>query len=265
MFQIPDNSEPQRLDPLDLQRIQTDQPPVLVVGMHNSGTSILTEILHKNGIFFGANMHHFESYFFSNFINDRLILGGGGNWAQLPLLSEEDVLGFADTVGPFIKKHWIADYLQWGYDGKSPWGIKDPRLCILLPLYLKIFPDARVIHIRRDPNDVAASLSAKYKAGVGVLPDFEHWRALTNAYTQRVLDYANQCRSYIELSYEEFCREPEPLARDLFQKLDLPYTDHASRLLKKVTPSRIGSYQRMIEAQNHPLRSRFKAWLSKLR
>ncbi|MCJ7734698.1 MAG: sulfotransferase, partial [Anaerolineales bacterium] len=168
-----------------IQSLKGNQRPVLVVGMHNSGTSILTEILHKNGIFFGANMQHFESNFFSIFINDRIILGGKGNWAKLPLMSVDEVLSFESSVGPFIKAHWVADYLQWGYDGKSHWGIKDPRLCVLLPLYLKFFPEATVIHIRRNPDDVAASLTGKFKTGVGILDDFAHWKMLTEAYTER--------------------------------------------------------------------------------
>ena len=256
---LPDNSNLPELKPTDLQRIEPKQQPVLVVGMHNSGTSILTEILHENGIFFGANMQHYESYFFSNFINDRVILGGGGNWAKLPLMSEKDVLAFEASIGPFIKKHWIADYLQWGYDGISPWGIKDPRLCVLLPLYLKVFPGARVVHIRRNPNDIAASLTGKFKAGVGVLNDLNHWKELTEAYTQRVLDHSDQCASYHEIQYEDLCTQPNDHAKDLFSFLSLPFTPRAEKLLAKVTPDRIGSYERWQESKNHPLRFKIKS------
>lgn len=260
---LPDDSDLPDLDPNILGRLKGEQQPVLVVGMHNSGTSILTEILHENGIFFGANMHHYESYFFSNFINDRVVLGGGGNWAKLPLMSEEEVLQFEDSVGPFIKTHWIADYLQWGYDGKSPWGIKDPRLCVLLPLYIKVFPGARVVHIRRNPNDIAASLTGKFKAGVGVLNDFDHWKELTEAYTQRVLDYSDQCVSYYELQYEDLCNQPNDQAKDLFNFLALPFTPRAEKLLSKVTPDRIGSYERWQESKKHPIRTKLKSLFGK--
>ncbi len=251
------------LDPHSLQSLSAPQNPVLVVGMHNSGTSILTEILHKNGIFFGANMDHYESYFFSNFINDRLILGGKGNWAKLPLMSEEEVLSYEKTLGPFILKHWLVDYLQWGYDGRSSWGIKDPRLCVLLPLYLRIFPNAKVIHIRRSLEDIAASLTSKYKAGVGVLNDFEHWKALAEAYTQRVLRFASDCDTYHEITYEDFCTQPKEITQQLFNVLSLFFTPSTEKLLKKVTPTRIGSYQRWQEANKHPWRSRLKSLFNK--
>jgi hypothetical protein len=261
---LPRNTDLPNLDAGSLSSLKGSQQPVLVVGMHNSGTSILTEILHKNGIFFGANMHHHESYFFSNFINDRMILGGGGNWAKLPLMSEEEVLSYTDTVGPFIQKHWVADYLQWGYDGKSQWGIKDPRLCILLPMYLEIFPKAKVIHIRRNINDIAASLTMKYKEGVGVLDDFEQWKELAEAYTQRVLDYSGICFSYYEINYEELCIEPETQIKALLNHLELPFTNKLYPILSKVTTSRIGSYQRFLDAKKHPWRSNIKAFIKKV-
>jgi hypothetical protein len=224
---------------------------------------MLTEILHKSGVFFEVNMNHHESHFFSSFINNRIIMGGGDRWAKLPIMSVEEVLTFTDLAGKLIKNHWLADYLQWGYDGVSPWGIKDPRICVLLPLYLKIFPRAVVIHIRRMPEDVAASLSGKYKEGTGVLNDFHHWKTLTEAYTQRVLDHADDCFAYYELSYETFCKNPEPLARELFRFVDLPFTADTLQLLEEVSPDRIGSYQRMLETRRNPFKVKIRSWFSK--
>lgn len=219
-------------------------PPVLVVGMHNSGTSILAEVLHRSGVFLGANMPHHESFFFSVLINDRLIMGEQQGWARLPLMPVDQVMQYRDTAGEFARRHWIADYLQYGYDGKSPWGIKDPRLCVLLPMYLDLFPGARVVHIRRNPDDVAASLCRRRKYGVGKLDDFEHWKQLTLAYTGRVLEYAEQAVAYHELEYDAFCTRSEEITRELFAFLALDFTSDTEKLLEKVTPSRIGSYRK---------------------
>jgi hypothetical protein len=62
-----------------------------------------------------------------------------------------------------FKEYWEDYYTECGYNGKSKWGFKDPRLCVVLPLYLKLFPKAQVVHIRRNPNDVAASLGKRKK------------------------------------------------------------------------------------------------------
>lgn len=241
------------------------QAPILIVGMHNSGTSILAEILHKSGVFLGNNMDHYESHFFSIYVNDLLIMGGGNNWAKLPILSMEKVMSFKNTVGPFIKKHWVADYLQWGYDNASKWGIKDPRLCVLMPLYLEIFPEATVIHIRRNPDDVAASLCKRTKRGVGMLDDFEHWKQLTQAYIERVIEYSSRVHAYHELKYEEFCTTSETIVRDLFKFLDIPFTNHTNKLLSKVSPSRIGSFERYRERKGNSFKTAAKSLLQRFR
>jgi hypothetical protein len=227
----------------------SQRAPVLVVGMHNSGTSILTKLLHESGVFFAASMQHHESRFFSIFVNDLLVLGGSDNWAKLPLMSVDEVMAFRETVGPFIERHWIAEYLQWGYDGTSPWGIKDPRLCILLPLYLAIFPEARVVHIRRNSNDIAASLHERERIRGGLDRSFEHWQRLNSEYVCRVIECSSRCHAYYEVEYEALCTAPHETFKRVLAFLDLPFTDHTQSLLTKVTPSRIGSYQRLQQGQ----------------
>ncbi len=217
--------------------------PVLVLGMHNSGTSILAEILHKSGLFLGANMAHYESYFFSIFINNNLLMGGGSNWAQMPIMSIEKVKAFSDRVKSYIKQLWVLDYLRCGYDGESAWGFKDPRLCVLLPLYLDIFPNSKVVHIKRNPNDVAASLCKKKKLGVGQVDNFDYWKKLTLQHVERVLECKNSCQSYYELSYENLCLDSEKTVLRLFNFLDLHFTQETKSLLKKIHKKAIGSYR----------------------
>ena len=53
---------------------------------------MLAQILHHSGCFLANNAAHCESHFFSLFINDRLIMGGGTAWAELPVITVEQVL-----------------------------------------------------------------------------------------------------------------------------------------------------------------------------
>lgn len=217
-------------------------PPVLILGMHNSGTTMLAEILHRCGLFLGNNAAHCESHFFTLFINDRLIMGGGDAWARLPILSVEEVLRDRDVIRRLILDNWRMDYVQWGYDGFGPWGIKDPRLCVVLPLYLDVFPDARLLLIRRNPDDIAASLAHRYKPGVGVKNDPAHWRQLTLAHLQRVEQCAQGRSDYYEVAYEELCRDPITVARPLFEYLRLPFNQRAEDTLGQIVRSdRIGT------------------------
>jgi len=111
----------------------------------------------------------------------ELVLGGEGRWAELPLPSIEEVLARAPAARARIEARWLARYRALGYDGVSPWGFEDPRSCAILPLYLAIFPGARVLHIVRSADDVAASLARKHKRGVDTLRDADHWRRLARA------------------------------------------------------------------------------------
>jgi hypothetical protein len=226
---------------LPWESVSEPPPPVLVLGMHNSGTTMLAQILHHSGLFLANNAAHCESHFFSLFINDRLIMGGGTAWAQVPIMTVEQVLARREVVEPLVRQYWRMDYIQWGYDGCGPWGIKDPRLCVVLPLYLEMFPAARLLLIRRDPDDVAASLAHRSKPGVGVKNDPQHWKSLTVAHLERVEQYA-QGRPYLEVEYERLCREPVSAAEPVFQFLELPYDQRArERVRATVKTDRIGT------------------------
>ena len=216
-------------------------PPVLVLGMHNSGTTMLAQILHRSGLCLANNAAHCESHFFSLFINDRLIMGGGTAWAQFPIMTVEQVLARRDMIEPLVKQNWRMDYIQWGYNGGGPWGIKDPRLCVLLPLYLELFPGAKLLLIRRDPDDVAASLAHRHKPGVGVKNEPQHWKSLTLAHIERVEQYSKD-HPFLEVAYERLCREPVPTAERVFQFLELPYDPCArERVCAIVKTDRIGT------------------------
>jgi hypothetical protein len=219
-------------------------PPILVLGMHNSGTSILAKVMHKSGVFMGNNMAHCESHFFSEFINDKLIMGGEDRWAKLPIMNVEEIKSHESKVKEIIKKGWIYDYMQWGYNGVSRWGIKDPRLCVLIPLYLDIFPESKIVHIRRDPKDVAASLSQKYKKGVGLLDDPSHWFRLTREYNTRVEEFSGKAKSYYDLKYEDLCKKTQSVISSLFTRLELKISDQSQQLIETMHTDSIGSYKR---------------------
>jgi hypothetical protein len=164
------------------------------------------------------------------------------------MMPVEEVEALEPIVAEFARKHWLADYIRAGYDGHSPWGFKDPRLCILLPLYLKIFPDAKVVQIRRNPNDIAASLTRRPKPGQGIQTDVNFWHELTAAYSDRVEEYAPKFKHHHVLSYEELCTDPKNVIKPLLEFLELPQENATPEILGKLSPKRIGSHQRYLKS-----------------
>jgi hypothetical protein len=147
--------------------------PVIFIGMHRSGTSMLGRLLEDLGMFFGAlKDENNEALFFQN-LNEWLLSQCGGRW---------------DNPAPFNKYFWRSDEaVKWtelyirnllasprsiqflgarfafrGIGGLSmPWGWKDPRNTFTLPIWLRIFPEAKVVSIERNGVDVAQSLRVR--------------------------------------------------------------------------------------------------------
>ena len=207
--------------------------PVIVLGMHHSGTSILAEVLHRHGVFMHANMRHFESRFFTSTVNNRAVMGGGGNWAANPIMPVDAVLAKLDDVRKLIEKKAYRRYADAGYDGRSRWGFKDPRTCVVLPLYLKLYPNARLLHIVRDEEDVASSLARSNKKGVGVKPDPAFWAELWRQHVGRAREYGRRHPHYYEFRYEDFCQRPVEVARPIFAYLELPFSAAAERFVRQ--------------------------------
>jgi len=218
-------------EPMTNSSARLRDDPVIVLGMHHSGTSILAEILHRSGVFMQANMRHHESKFFVE-INDELVLGGGANWAKLPIMPVAELMSKLEAVRHRVEKKGLQKYLEAGYDGVSRWGFKDPRTCVTLPLYLEIFRNAQLLHIVRNENDVAVSLSANEKKGVGRNADLQFWQELQRQYVERVREYGWRHKSYFEFRYEDFCLRPVEVMQNVFEFLGVPFTDMTEEFLK---------------------------------
>lgn len=135
---------------------------VLVLGMHRSGTSVTIEILSRLGCWIGdppdligASEYnprgHFELRAAVEFDN-VVLLQAGGTWDNPPAVESIEVL--ASTLRPDIDR-WFGD--------RSPLAFKDPRLCLILPIWLAALTrfDVRIVHLLRDPHAVARSLVAR--------------------------------------------------------------------------------------------------------
>jgi len=152
------------------------RPPVILIGMHRSGTSLMTRVLARMGLFVGAERDPNEEALFFLRINRWLVRQAGGAWDRpapvLDLLAHRDVRRLAhEHVERLMRSPKAASYLglhqYLRHRGirriDAPWGWKDPRNTFTLPLWLDLFPDARVIHVCRHGVDVARSLLVRHQ------------------------------------------------------------------------------------------------------
>lgn len=141
------------------------QQPVLIVGMHRSGTSMVARALNDAGVYMGAIRDHNGEAFYGVDLNDRMLELAGGSWWDLPRKVDLDevMVGFESDLSSkdLYQAHLKSPSgrsLSLGFQHSGLWGLKDPRLSLTLPWWLKKFPKAKVVWVLRDEDEIVQSL-----------------------------------------------------------------------------------------------------------
>ena len=148
--------------------------PIVVIGMHRSGTRLLADILTRLGVFMGADRQgDSESVTFMR-INEAIFHQCATFWSEpLPVhivLAQPEHVDRIAALAREALAAALADYV--GASGWSPasppeetppFGWKDPRSTFTLPVWRRVFPRLRTIHIVRHGVDVAASLARRHR------------------------------------------------------------------------------------------------------
>lgn len=148
--------------------------PIIIIGMHRSGTSMITNMLRELGLFIGWELESNNEAIFFLERNEKILNACNGSWDN-PMVIEylinhsemEDKV--TDRLIKELSSFQILSYLgpklylkyKSVFKLDFPWGWKDPRNTVLLPLWLNIFPRAKIIHIYRNGIDVAQSLATR--------------------------------------------------------------------------------------------------------
>lgn len=155
---------------IDTTRVEANISAMLVLGMHRSGTSALARVLNLMGAYVGESEDLMPPHAQDN---------PTGYWERRELVIAHDdffeTAGHAwDRVSGFDLKALDAD-LQRKLARRvrqvvanqashgTPWLVKDPRLCLLLPIWLEAAPDAACIVVVRDPREIAASMRESHR------------------------------------------------------------------------------------------------------
>ena len=140
--------------------MSTNPPPcVIVLGMHRSGTSLLSGSLEAAGLYLGKvnnaapfNRNGNKENEAIRSLNDALLAKGGAAWNAPP----QDQLQWERSDRERAKA-LIQPYL----DTNRPWGFKDPRTLWTVEGWLRLLPNARLIGVFRHPSLVVRSLVAR--------------------------------------------------------------------------------------------------------
>lgn len=144
---------------------------ICVLGPHRSGTSTITRALNLLGVFLGKekdlmqplpeNPEGFWERLDVYYLQDRILATLKRSWdATVPL--PENWIKKAEIRQ---LRQELVDLVRMNFTGQSLWAWKDPRTCLLLPLWKEVLAELgiglKVVFVVRNPLDVARSLEKR--------------------------------------------------------------------------------------------------------
>lgn len=180
---------------------------VCILGMHRSGTSAVTRALNLTGVYLGnpnklmaPNRYNPKGFWEHSgivHIHNKILDTFGYKWdTPKPL---PDKWWKKPSISPFKKQ--LKKIVQRDFANKKLWGWKDPRTCLILPLWQEILEELNIelsyVIIFRNPLDVAASL--KKRNNFTYAKSFKLWKL----YTKSALAYTENANR-IFLHYDKF-------------------------------------------------------------
>lgn len=255
--------------------------PIVVIGMHRSGTRLLVEILAKLGVFMGADRQADSESVVFLLINEGILHQCGAFWSEPMsahfMLAQPDIV---EQVAASARQALATQFEK--YAGPSGWhleagakalpefGWKDPRSTFTLPVWRQVFPSLRAIHIVRHGVDVAASLARRHAEALraatgesvpsaltvirdhalGVLSSRRGW-TLAEALTmwEQYVEKARQESAALgeralEVRYEDLLTQPERVIPALAQFCRVPVPGELTALLHGLERGRVFAFRR---------------------
>ena len=214
---IPASRRPLDVAPVPVSPAAAPPAQVFVLGMHRSGTSALARLLERLGLYAGGELDFAEpdeanprGYWERRDVwalNESTLRSLGSGW-NLPI--GLDLASMPDAV-----RAWFAERaakIVGRLDAEGPWVAKDPRSCLLFPLWRPLLRNPVAILIHRDPLAVARSLAARDGTPLGVgIALWEHYNRAALAATLGV----PRCL----VSFSELLADPVATARRLSAEL----------------------------------------------
>ena len=139
---------------------------VFILGMHRSGTSALARVLNLMGLYFGGeqvstgrnpeNRKGFWERRDVRTLNDTILFNADCDWDYVSAFNVDSLP--EERIDDY--RAAMADIVM-DMDAHRPWFLKEPRFCLLFPVWRAVLEMPFCIHIHRNPLEVAHSLKAR--------------------------------------------------------------------------------------------------------
>lgn len=215
---------------------------ICILGMHRSGTSAITRTVNLAGVYLGEDLlapqkdnpkGFWENKNIMEF-NDRVLESIGTSWDDVNKI--DPTINKLEMLDSF--KEELKTLVHNEFDGFNLWGWKDPRTCLLLPLWTEVLAELEIsvdfIIPIRNPIEVAESLSKRngFSHKKGIL--------LWYKYTLMALMYSRGFRR-VFVDYHKFLTNWQDEFSNIINILNLEWpsdrTKFESDVSEFVTPS----------------------------
>jgi len=206
----------ERLRSMPQATLRSDKP-VFIVGMPRSGTSLVEQILASHPAVHGAGELDFVYRVLLGTL-DMLHADFSVFPACLDNLTTAQIDGMAHVyLGPFLALKPDAARIT----------DKMPLNFLHLGLISLLFPEARIIHCRRDPMDTCLSCFLTYfNSGHEFKHNLEHLGHFYRLYERLMTHWKSVIDlPILDVSYEDVIADPEAQSRRMVQFLGLPWDD----------------------------------------
>jgi len=241
---FPSNSPDSNIRPMN-----TAPPPIMVVGVDRSGTTLLSLMLDSHS----RIAIPYESKFFMRYHNmpDQL-----GNLAEPEarralierMLNEPSVRQWGHTVAigdvELDRCTSLASSIDALYSaharacGKDIWGDKTPSYITSLHVLNALFPEARFIHIIRDGRDVASSLVQQWWGPNDFAEAMRYWHERVSC-ARKMLRMLPENR-FIEVRFEDLVANPRNTLESITTFLGLDFEEAMLDAYTRKASSRVG-------------------------
>jgi len=205
--------------------------PIIIAGMHRSGTSLTASILQQAGVFIGENLLPANAGNLQGYFEDAAFYKLHKNILAAQAI-DPDGWTTASQVEVPESFHEQAKQLCDRRSQVYPlWGWKEPRTTLFLNFWKQLLPQAKFVFPYRSPWEVIDSLFAR---GDSVFADNPNFAAeIWHAYNQTVLDFCQQYPNDCFLFHCDLLKTDETsFVEKIMHKLGLPLTVPNQRLFQ---------------------------------
>ena len=181
--------------------------PIFIVGMPRSGTTLVEQILSSHSKVFGAGE--------INIINEKI----NTYYKENDFGKENEDLGviYLDELERIYKNESIKSYER--FCDKLPFNYMN------IGVIKKIFPNCKIIHLKRNPIDVCFSIYSLYFVSHPWSYDMDLISKFYQEYQSLMKYWSNYFGDIYELEYEDLVKDNNEEIKKLLEYCELDYED----------------------------------------